>query len=65
MLPVLETPLSGEPNRDVIIEAWSEITTELSTKKDLDLLGAHRLYSQGSVALCGMDFKPILMYPKL
>lgn len=42
MLPVLETPLSGEPNRDVIIEAWSEITTELLTKKDLDLLDAHR-----------------------
>lgn len=41
MLPVLETPLSGEPNRDVIIEAWSEITTELLTKKDLDLLDAH------------------------
>lgn len=72
MLPVLETPLSGEPNRDVIIEAWSEITTELLTKKDLDLLDAHRLYiqgsvvlSQGSVVLCGMDFIPILIYPKL
>lgn len=65
MLPVLETPLSGEPNRDVIIEAWSEITAELLTKKDLDLLDAHRLYTQGSVVLCGMDFIPILIYPKL
>lgn len=65
MLPVLETPLSGEPNRNVIIEAWSETTTELLTKKDLDLLDTHRPYTQGSVALCGMDFIPILIYPKL
>ena len=65
MLPVLETPLSGEPRRDIIIEAWSEITTELLTKKDLGLLDAHRLYTQGSIAVCGMDFIPILIYPKL
>lgn len=54
--------LSGEPSRDVIIGAWSEITTELLTKEDLGVLDAGLPDTRGPVVLCGVDFRPILIY---
>lgn len=65
MLPVLEIALSGEPNKGVIIGAWSEITTDLLTKTDLGALVALPADTRDSVVLCRMDFRPILIYSKL
>lgn len=58
----MEMALSGEPSRDVIIGAWSEITTELLTKEDLGVLDACLPDTWGSVVLYGVDFRPILIY---
>lgn len=57
--------MSGEPNKDGIIEAWSRITTELLTEWDLSMLDALIADELGSIVLSGTDLKPILIYPKL